>query len=231
MTDNWAVIPVKGLTESKTRLSPYLQVDKRRILVEALLEDVLSSIIRSRVYGTVMVISPDENVDSQIRPQEVFFLKQTGVGLNRAIEQANKLATQKHVRSVTTVLADIPLVEPGDFKELLSIGTDVPRVVMAPSLKGGTNVMLTSPPGVISPSYGRWSYSKHLHLAQMKGVNAYSISNSRVSFDIDTMSDLMELRRLDPESKTASARATSTMKVVVSPARVRLKETRRPTQY
>src|SRR5438094_4048248 len=219
MTDNWAVIPVKGLTESKTRLSTSLQGDKRRILVEALLEDVLSSIIRSRVYGTVMVISPDENVASRIRQQEVSFLKQTSIGLNRAIEQANRLATQKRVRSVTTVLADIPLVEPADFKELLSIGAAVPRVVMAPSLKGGTNVMLTSPPGTISPSYGRWSYSKHLRLAQMKGVNAYSISNSRVSFDIDTTSDLMELRRLDPESRTASARAVSMMKLVVSPAR------------
>jgi len=221
MTDNWAVIPVKGLTESKTRLSTSLQGDKRRILVEALLEDVLSSIIRSRVYGTVMVISPDENVASRIRQQEVSFLKQTSIGLNRAIEQANRLATQKRVRSVTTVLADIPLVEPADFKELLSIGAAVPRVVMAPSLKGGTNVMLTSPPGTISPSYGRWSYSKHLRLAQMKGVNAYSISNSRVCFDIDTTSDLMELRRLEPESRTASARAASMMKTVVSPARVR----------
>jgi 2-phospho-L-lactate guanylyltransferase len=221
MTENWAVIPVKGLTESKTRLSTSLQADKRRILVEALLEDVLSSIIRSKVYGIVSVISPDENVRSRILPQEVSFLKQTGVGLNRAIEQANRLATQRHARSLTTVLADIPLVEPRDFKELLSIGTAVPRVVMAPSLKGGTNVMLTSPPGTISPSYGRWSYSKHLRLAQMRGVDAYSISNSRVSFDIDTMSDLMELRRLDPESKTASARATSMMKMVVSPARVR----------
>src|SRR6266566_827933 len=142
MTDNWAVIPVKGLTESKTRLSTSLQGDRRRILVEALLEDVLSSIIRSRVYGIVLVISPDENVGSRILPQEVSFLKQTGVGLNRAIEQ-------------------------------------------------------------------------------VKSVDAYSISNSRVSFDIDTMSDLVELRRLDPESKTASARVTSMMKMVVSPARVR----------
>src|SRR6266446_1544681 len=221
MTDNWVVIPVKGLTESKTRLSTHLQVDKRRILVEALLEDVLSSIIRSRVYGTVIVISPDEDVVSRIRPQEVSFLKQTGVGLNRAIEQTNRLATQKHARSVTTVLADIPLVEPGDFKELMSISTRVPRIVMAPSLKGGTNVMLTSPPGVISPSYGRWSYSKHLRLAQVKRVDAYSISNSRVSFDIDTMSDLMELRRRDPESKTASGRAAEMLKLALSPARIR----------
>ena len=221
MTDNWAVIPVKGLTESKTRLSTHLQGDKRRVLVEALLDDVLSSIIRSRVYGTVLVTSPDDNVGSRIRSQEVAFLKQTGVGLNRAIEQANRLANQKHARSLTTVLADIPLVEPGDFKELASIGTATRRVVMAPSFKGGTNVMLTSPPGVISPGYGRWSYSKHLRRAQAGGLNAYSISNGRVSFDIDTMSDLMELRRLDPEGKTASGRAAELLKLVLTPQRIR----------
>ena len=95
MTDNWAVIPVKGLTESKTRLSTHLQGDKRKVLVEALLDDVLSSIIRSRVYGTVLVISPDDNVSNRVRSQEVSFLKQTGVGLNRAIEQANRLAKDR----------------------------------------------------------------------------------------------------------------------------------------
>ena len=206
MTDNWAVIPVKGLTESKTRLSNYLQGDKRRILVEALLDDVLSSIIRSRAYGTIKVISPDENVASRIRPPEVSFLKQTGIGLNRAVEQANRLATLGHARSLTTVLADIPLVEPSDFKEIVGLGSPGRRVAMAPSMKGGTNVMLTSPPGVVSPGYGRWSYSKHLRRAQVSGINAYSLSNPRLSFDIDTMADLVELRHRDPQGKTVSGK-------------------------
>src|SRR5947208_7694843 len=135
MNDNWAVIPVKGLTESKTRLSTSLQGDKRRILVEALLEDVLSSIIRSRVYGTVMLISPDGNVGIRFRSQEVSFVKQIGLGLNRAIEQANRLATQKHARSLTTVLADIKLIEGYDFKELLSKGTFVRKVMMTAVVK------------------------------------------------------------------------------------------------
>ena len=221
MTGNWAVIPVKGLTESKTRLSTYLQGDKRRILVEALLDDVLSSIVRSRVYGTIMVISPDEKVASRIRPAEVSFLKQTGIGLNRAVEQANRLATLGHARSLTTVLADIPLVEPSDFKEIVGLGSPGRRVAMAPSMKGGTNIMLTSPPGAISPSYGRWSYSKHLRRAQASGLNAYSISNERVSFDIDTMSDLIGLRKLDPEGKTASERAAEMLKLVLTPQRIR----------
>jgi len=66
--------------------------------------------------------------------------------------------------------------------------------------------MFTSPPGVVSPSYGRWSYSKHLRQAQVSAVNAYSMSNSRVSFDIDTTSDLLELRRRDSDGKTSSGR-------------------------
>src|SRR6266481_674190 len=161
MTENWAVIPVKGLTESKTRLSTHLQGDKRRILVEALLDDVLSSIIRSRVYGTIKVISPDENVASRIRPPEVSFLKQTGIGLNRAVEQANRLATLGHARSLTTVLADIPLVEPGDFKEIVGLGSLGRRVVMAPSVKGRMNWIHSAPPGVVFSSYGRLSCFKH----------------------------------------------------------------------
>jgi len=209
MTENWAVIPVKGLIESKTRLSTHLQGDKRRILVEALLDDVLSSIIRSRAYGTIKVISPDENVASRIRPAEVSFLKQTGIGLNRAVEQANRLATLGHARSLTTVLADIPLVEPGDFKEIVGLGSPGRRVAMAPSMKGGTNVMLTSPPGVVSPGYGRWSYSKHLRRAQVSGINAYSLSNPRLSFDIDTTADLVELRHRDPQGKTVSGKVVS----------------------
>src|SRR6266566_4883899 len=204
MTDNWAVIPVKGLTESKTRLSTSLQGDQRRILVEALLEDVLASVVRSRVYGTIIVISSDENVRTRVKSQGVSFVKQTSVGLNRAIEQTNRLALQKHARSVTNVLGDIPLVDASQ------------RVVMAPSLKGGTNVMLTSPPGVVSPSYGRWSYSKHLHQAQVRGVNAYSISNPRISFDIDSTSDLIELRRRDPEGRTASGRVISEYRVLLN---------------
>jgi 2-phospho-L-lactate guanylyltransferase len=206
MTESWAVIPVRGFTESKTRLSGSLHGDKRRIFVEALLEDVLSSVIRSRVYGKIIVISADENVGRRARSQGVSFVKQTSVGLNRAIDQTNRLALEEHALSVTTILADIPLVEPRDFKELSELGSTIQRVVMAPSLKGGTNVMLTSPPGAISPSYGRWSYSKHLRQALVNGVNVYSMSNSRVSFDIDTTSDLVELRHRDPEGKTASGR-------------------------
>jgi len=206
LTKNWAVVPVKGLTESKRRLSTYLG-DKKKLLVEGLLQDVLSSMLQSEVFDQVYLISQDENVASNARVKRVNFLSQSGHGLNRAIEQANKLAVREKVDSLTVVLADIPLVEPRDFEEFFRIGNGIHKAVLVPSLKNGTNVMLTRPPGIIRPSYGRWSYSKHLRQAQMLKLTTYSFSNSRISFDVDTVADLTELTRRDPGKRTLSSKA------------------------
>jgi 2-phospho-L-lactate guanylyltransferase len=219
LTQHWAVIPVKGLTESKRRLSGYLG-EKKKILVEALMHDVISSILKARVFDTVFVISPDENVEPVARTNGVAFLRQSGFGLNRAIEQANRLAVKENVRSLTCVLADIPLAEPQDFIDIFEMRAASRNVVLVPSLKGGTNVMLEVPPGIVRPSYGRWSYSKHLRQAQLAGLDVYSMSNSRISFDIDTAHDLLELRRRDPQSKTVSARAVRDFRPLVPHVRI-----------
>jgi 2-phospho-L-lactate/phosphoenolpyruvate guanylyltransferase len=213
MRGHWAVIPVKGLTDSKTRLSNYLG-DKKKLFVEALLYDVLNSASRSKVFDRLIVVSPDPKVAEVAREKSSTFLGQTGFGLNRAIEQANKLAQQERVSSLTTILADIPLAEPHDFRELFTLGNGGAKAVTVPSLKGGTNVMMTRPPGVVRPSYGRWSYSKHLRQAQIAGIDTYSISNPRISFDIDTIDDLIELRRRDPPGRTVSARIIHNMKLL-----------------
>lgn len=205
MTREWAVIPVKGLDESKTRLSTILG-GRRRAFVEALLRDVLFAVVMSKVFDKALVVSPDDAVERVANQSDGEFMKQTGSGLNAAVDQANRAASRLGASSVTTILADIPLVQPADFRDVIKIGIGCHRVVMAPSFKGGTNIMLSIPPGVVRPSYGRWSYSRHLRMAQRIGVDAYSISNPRVSFDIDTAEDLALLRDRDPDARTASAR-------------------------
>ena len=208
MTEQWAVIPVKGLTESKTRLANYLGANRRQ-LVEALLQDVLFSVSHSKVFDTIYLLSPDENVAVLANNKKVKFVLQTAFGLNRAVEQANRLATREKVDSLTVILGDIPLAEPHDLQEFLAIGEDQRRVVMAPSLKGGTNLMLSKPPGAIRPCYGRWSYSKHLRQSQLYGITSYSIANPRISFDVDTWRDLIELGRRDAQMKTNSSRVVA----------------------
>jgi 2-phospho-L-lactate/phosphoenolpyruvate guanylyltransferase len=214
LTQNWAVIPVKGLTESKRRLSSYLG-ERKKLLVEALLHDVMSSALQSDVYDKVLVVSPDESVADLSKAKRVSFLRQTGFGLNRAVEQANRLAIRDNVSSLTTILGDIPLAEPQDFREIFKIGDGLGKAVMVPSLKGGTNVMMARPPGVVRPNYGRWSYSKHLRQAQLNKVTTYSISNPRVSFDVDTVTDLIELKRSDPSLRSLSARVLTRLELVL----------------
>jgi len=206
VSDHKAVVPVKGLRESKKRLGSYLSQDSREKLVKALLEDVLTNLGRADIFSSITVISQDERVTDEIRSPKVAFHKQNGTGLNSAVQQSISSAVKGRADSLTIVLADIPLAQATDFREIMQLGRQSPKVVLAPSMKGGTNIMTLSPPDSISPSYGRWSYSRHLRQAQKKGLSVYSISNPRVTFDIDTPKDLSELRARDPDGRTNAGR-------------------------
>jgi len=207
---NIAVVPVKGLTNGKRRLSGHLNHDERRRLVLAMLQDVLLALDRSSLFEEVLVISPDGAVgENQLH--HASFIQQNGVGLNAGVRQATQLAMEKRAESLSIVLADIPLIEAMDLKELFQIGREKSRVVLSPSLKGGTNVMIRAPPDAINPSYGRWSYTKHLRAAQKQALAVYSVSNPRLSFDIDSVEDLRALRRLDFAGKTNASQAARQM--------------------
>ncbi len=201
---NLAIIPVKGLADGKKRLATYLGPIERKSLVQAMLLDVLDALHKSRQFAEIMVISPDPSVSHQAQESGSLFIHQHGTGLNSAVRQATHSVLSREVSSITTVLADLPLLEPRDLEELLRISNEVPRVVLAPSLKGGTNIMLRAPPNIVHSRYGRWSYAKHMRSAQTKGVSTYSISNPRLAFDVDTIDDLRKLRQLDSSEKTRS---------------------------
>jgi len=201
-----AVVPVKNLPDAKRRLHNYLSPDERKRLVLAMLDDVLHSLERSAVFSKVLVVSPDDSLEKQVGKNHVTFVKQRGIGLNAAIRQASREIFRENASSMTIVLADLPLAGAKDFQELTRISLERPRVVLAPSLKGGTNVMARSPPEVVPALYGRWSYAKHLRASQKKGIPVYSVSNPRLSFDVDTIKDLRALRQLDPSAKTHAGR-------------------------
>ena len=214
MTRNFAIIPVKGLLDSKSRLSRSLGADDKKRLIIAMLKDVLTSVDESELFSKVIVVSPDRNVEAEVNLQGKIFLHQEGPGLNAGIRQSTLLAMTDRTSSVAVLLADIPLVEPRDLRELYSAGSHNQRVVLSPSLKGGTNVMVRAPPDIIAPAYGRWSFSTHLRAAQKIGVPVYSVSNQRMSLDIDTPEDLTAVVRRDPRQRTHTSRVLQEMTVV-----------------
>jgi 2-phospho-L-lactate/phosphoenolpyruvate guanylyltransferase len=201
-----AVVPVKGLAEAKKRLASHLGSEERRSLVLAMLNDVLHALDRANLFGQVIVVSPDSTVEHEAEKNHSRFVRQSGVGLNAAVRQVTKMVVEEGASSLYSVLGDVPLVEPSDFEELHHISRGKPRVVLSPSLKGGTNVLARTPPEIIDSEYGRWSYAKHLRTAQKKGVLVYSVSNARLSLDIDTLDDLRTLRQRDPMGRTGAGR-------------------------
>lgn len=206
MTSNIAVIPVKGLLDSKSRLNRAIAPQVKKKLILAMLRDVLVSVTESEIFDQVMVVSPDRNVEREANLEEGVFVHQEGLGLNSGIRQATSLAMRAKASSVAVLLADIPLVQPKDLKELYAIGNTPERVVLSPSLKGGTNVMVREPPDLIPSAYGRWSFSNHLRAAQKMGVPVYSVSNPRLSLDIDTPEDLVKVARGDSHARTNTSR-------------------------
>jgi 2-phospho-L-lactate guanylyltransferase len=211
LTKNFAIIPVKGLLDSKSRLSGSLGPRDKKKLIIALLEDVLAAVKESELFNRALVVSPDPNVAEEASLSHGSFLHQEGQGLNAGVRQSTHFALGEKASSVAVILADIPLLEPRDLKELYSMGDTAPRVVLSPSLKAGTNVMVREPPDAIGPSYGRWSFSTHLRAAQKAGAAVYSISNPRLSFDVDTPEDLITVRRRDPHGRTHTARCLQEM--------------------
>ena len=219
MTSNTAVIPVKGLLESKSRLNRVLAAPDKKKLILAMLKDVLVSVEKSELFDHVRVVSPDRNVESEANLEKGVFVHQEGLGLNSGIRQATHLALRARSPSVAVLLADIPLMQPKDLKELFTVGSTAERVVLSPSLKGGTNVMIREPPDIIPSSYGRWSFSNHLRAAQKIGVAVYSISNRRLSFDVDTPEDLVRVSERDPHAVTHTARVLREISAVHVAAR------------
>jgi 2-phospho-L-lactate guanylyltransferase len=207
LTRNFAIIPVKGLLESKSRLSHSLSSQDKKKLVIALAKDVLTAVEESALFSRVLVVSPDRNVLKEANLPAGSFLHQEGQGLNAGIRQSTLLAMREKASSVAVLLADIPLVEARDLKEIYTVGNVAQRVVLSPSLKGGTNVMVRAPPDIIAPAYGRWSFSTHLRAAQKTGVAVYSVSNQRLSFDVDTQEDLIALTKRDPHHRSHTARS------------------------
>lgn len=201
-----AVVPVRSLTEAKKRLARHLSSEERRSLVIAMLNDVLHSLNRADSFSQVIVVSPDSAVEREAEKNHSRFVRQLGVGLNAAVRQVTELVVEEGASALSCILGDIPLAETGDFEELAQLSRGKPRVVLSPSLKGGTNVLSRTPPEAIASTYGRWSYAKHLRAAQEIGLPVYSVSNTRLSLDIDTVDDIRTLQQRDPTGRTYAGR-------------------------
>ncbi len=187
-----AIVPVKRLSEAKMRLSQVLLPNERRLITEMMLKDVLQALRNSQLLDNIIVIGADPSVKRLAEKCQARFVKEPSVGLNTSIEYATRLSLKHGTTSVLVVLADIPLVDDIDIKEVVRLGLDA-AVVLSPSRAEGTNALLRTPPEVIKTEYGHRSFVSHLRHIQERGISFRTLWTPSLSFDVDTPGDLWEL--------------------------------------
>src|SRR5919198_175142 len=114
-----AVVPVKKLSEAKSRLAGVLSPEQRSALALDLLRHVLDAIAASGVVDSVAVISPEPGVLGL--PPGVTPLAQARAGLNHVFYQGRAWAAAKGADALLAVLADLPLLRAGDVSAMAEL--------------------------------------------------------------------------------------------------------------
>jgi 2-phospho-L-lactate guanylyltransferase len=193
-----AVVPVKGLSGSKNRLSKVLNAEERRDLMVAMLGDVLCA-LQGSVVREGLIVSPDSAVKEIADEFGFGFLVPKDAELNRSLEEAVGYAVCEKFDAVVILPADVPLVSPVDISKMVELGSEPSTVVLSGSMDGGTNALLLHPADVIPVCFGKDSFYKHVEEALKRDVKLRFYFSRETMLDVDSEDDLKKLREMKGE--------------------------------
>ena len=120
----WAIVPVKPLRESKSRLSGVLTPDERAELTSFLLQRTLRILRQIAAIDQVMVVSRDPAVLKIARQSHaVTLVEGSRPGLNVALLRAAYVAAAQRATSLLILPSDLPLLTVADVEMMLTGAT------------------------------------------------------------------------------------------------------------
>lgn len=187
----WAIVPVKPLRRGKSRLSEILSEDERAHLNHQLFVHTIDILKQVDAITDILVVSRDSNVLTEARDLQVRTVTENGTPeLNTALRRATLFSKVFSTEGVLIVPADLPLMTPEDVSEFLDARTEPPCIVIAPDRRRqGTNLLFTKPADLLTFSYGKESFDRHLELAKEKQAQVVIIENERIALDLDLPED------------------------------------------
>ena len=191
-----AIIPVKSLSEAKSRLAPHFTQHQRETLALDMLRHVVQTLCASQEFELVTVVSPDMRVLEKARIWGARASLEERSGHNPALHMAALRELAEGAGALLTISADLPLLTPGDIDVMVERSTRF-DVVLAPSMdETGTNAVLARPPLVVPYLFGVNSLEKHLRAARRRGLSTSLYASRGLSLDIDIIEDVQELERI-----------------------------------
>jgi 2-phospho-L-lactate/phosphoenolpyruvate guanylyltransferase len=189
-----AVVPVKDLRGTKSRLAPILDPGARAGLTLYMMGRVVRAIVEAGVED-VCVVSPDQIVLEEAKRRGATPLVQESRGLNPALEEGRRRALGLGASTLLVLPADLPLLDAGDVRAVLQEAGEGSSAVISPDgTRSGTNALLIQPPGLLPFAFGADSFEAHLGAARQRGLDVRICDRPHLAFDLDTVGDLARLK-------------------------------------
>jgi len=197
------VVAVGPLDRAKSRMGPTLDEVERRALVLAMLDDVLRA-IRQTHEGSLIVVTPDDDVRPLTKRHQAELLRDHGDGTNAAIVTAIDSATVQSSDAVLVLQADLPQLRSTHVDDIKSALTDMhsPGVLLVPNDDGGTSALALLPPNAMPTAFGTESGSAHHRSARESGIPLHELPIAALSSDVDTIEDLKRIGQIAGPSTT-----------------------------
>jgi 2-phospho-L-lactate/phosphoenolpyruvate guanylyltransferase len=201
----YAIIPVKRLRRSKSRLARALQAPVRAALTKSILSRTLDLLAQVDRITHTIVISSDLTVLDLARSKQAIDLVESESGLNAAIKQAATWSMSRGAESILIVPSDLPLIASADIEAMLELAIEPRCAVIAPDRRGeGTNALLVRPPDAIEFAFGASSFNTHTAQAKQRNIAVHVYTSETIGLDLDVPDDLAQYQlnaiRLDADT-------------------------------
>ena len=191
------IIPMKPLTDSKTRLAKRLSPEERGELAIGMLGRVIVA-LQSASVEAFWVVGGDQRVRNITHGANGIWLEELGRNLNDTVDKAFDLVFAEG-KTAMYLAADLPFLKASDVHSLLQASRRQNNISLAPARQdGGTNAILV-PSGIpFRPELGPRSFIKHLSQAARLGVSVAICYSPGLGFDLDTAADLETYENMEP---------------------------------
>lgn len=188
-----AVVPVKHLAASKSRLIPELSRGELEALALAMVEDVLGALLATPEIDRVAVATPDERVAALAQKLGGEALLGPDPGLNAAIDASAERLRLAADEPLLVVLGDVAGALPGELSQLFAALAAMPAgaaAVLAPSRDGGTSALLRRPHDALPACFGPDSAARHRAAARARHVAFRELDLPSLAIDLDHRDDV-----------------------------------------
>lgn len=197
--NRWAIVPVKSLQKTKSRLATVLSPAERSALIQNLLQRTLDILQTSGWFTQILVVTRDP-VAQQIAQTAgaSTFRESEGQTLNGALTEATHYAATAGAEQLLILPTDLPLFTAADLNPLFD-HPPAAVVICSDILQTGTNALVRPADVPFTYHFGPNSFALHTAEAKQHQLPLIAVHIPGLQFDLDTPHDWAILNQLDTQ--------------------------------